>query len=516
MEHLASNLAITLFHKLYFCNKTSSMTTKAAFSLLAGSNIYEEDPILKPILKHLWEDYNDHEQELIDFGRWAGEELLPALWHLDNYAPPQHLYFTPLGERVDQIWISPLQRNLMDRLNEFGINSDPHSSETLMYHYALGYLLSDAGLYCIFTLTNQVAIILSKYGPFKEEVPYISGAQKPYKYGATFYTEVTSGSDLSQNQTIARRDGSRWLLTGEKYFTSNVGIADYALVTAFEEGAERHIKNLRLFVVPRYRKDGSPNYVIRRLKPKVGSRLVPTGEVELNNSEAYPVGDLSLGIYYTVESLMYARLSNAVASMGLAMKAYLEAKKFAERRITFGKPIIKHTLLAAEFEEYLEKLKRGILIGFLAVAEMDKCWQEKPPYNEQYLFARLLTHIAKNRTAELAIDITQWAIEVFGGIGVLSEFIIERWHREAQVAIIWEGTAHIHALEMVETIRKKGAGRLLIERIKGLASPSDLKKAEQIIQFIETGSIEEVVRKSRHLLRELAVVIENAYLSQIS
>ncbi len=480
------------------------------FSLLAGQNIFDSDPVLPRVLRRLWPQYPQYEARLREFGQWAGEELLPALWHLDHHSPPRHLYFDPLGQRADQVWLDPLQWQLMNKLHDFEMISDIWKSRSLMYHYALGYMLSDAGLYCIFTLTTQTAIILDKYGPLRDEVSYLSGAQRPYKYGATFYTESTSGSDLSRNETVARPAGDHWLLTGEKYFTSNVGVANIALVTAFEDGADRHIKNLRLFAVPRYRPDGTANYTIRRLKPKTGSRLVPTGEIEMHDTIAWPVGNLQHGIYYTVESLMYSRLANSVASMGLAMKAYQEAWAFAQQRVTFGRPIIQHPLLNQEFQERLQQLERGIALAFWAVALLDACWQDHPPYSEQYLLARLLTHIAKNRTAELALDITQWAIEVWGGIAVTTDYIIERWHRETQVAIIWEGTSHIHALEMVETIRRKGAGRLLIDYLRQQgADTKELHQLEKLIHQIESDSDEQVQRRAKHYLRALAQWLEN-------
>ncbi len=488
----------------------SANRTQPPVSLLIHSNLYEIDPVLKPVLRQFWQAHSQYEDQLQAFGKWVGETLLPALWHLDHHSPPRHLYFSPFADRVDHVWLDPLQWQLMNQLHQFEMIADIWKSRSLMYHYALGYLLSDAGLYCIFTLTTQTAIILDKYGPLREAVPRLAGLQKPYAYGATFYTEATSGSDLSQNQTVAQRVGDHWVLTGEKYFTSNVGIADWALVTAFEKGVERHIKNLRLFVVPRYREGGEPNYRIRRLKPKVGSRLVPTGEIILDGAVGWHVGDLHQGIYYTVESLMYSRLANAVASMGLAMKAYLEAQAFAQQRVTFGKPIITHPLLHEEFEVWRRQLERSTALAFWAVALLDRCWRQSPPYSEEYQLARLITHIAKNRTAEQALAITQWAIEVYGGIGVTTDFLIERWHRETQVAIIWEGTSHIHALEMVEAIRRKQAGRLLIDYVRQQGCPAqELARLETLIQRIERESEERVQRQAKHLLRQLAEWLEH-------
>ncbi len=100
-------------------------------------------------------------------------------------------------------------------------------------------------------------------------------------------TEIKGGSDLGANvETVARQDGSRWLLTGDKYFASNAG-ADLAVVVARRagRGAPHNVRGLALFLMPKHRENGELNYTIRRLKDKVATRSVPTGEIELRDSE---------------------------------------------------------------------------------------------------------------------------------------------------------------------------------------------------------------------------------------
>src|SRR6185295_12836746 len=97
-------------------------------------------------------------------------------------------------------------------------------------------------------------------------------------------------------ETTAHDAGDQWILNGDKYFASNIG-AELAIVAARPEGAPKTPQGLALFLVPRYREDGQLNYFIRRIKNKIGTRSVPTGEVELRDSQAYLLGKQEWGIY---------------------------------------------------------------------------------------------------------------------------------------------------------------------------------------------------------------------------
>ena len=99
-----------------------------------------------------------------------------------------------------------------------------------------------------------------------------------------------------------------------KYFASNAGLADYALVTARPKGAPNGAKGLGLFLVPRLDSSGRRNFTIRRLKEKSATRSVPTGEVEFHDSEASTVGSIDDGIYVTMENQLQRFVDEIVVS----------------------------------------------------------------------------------------------------------------------------------------------------------------------------------------------------------
>ena len=103
-----------------------------------------------------------------------------------------------------------------------------------------------------------------------------------------------------------------------------------------------------------------------------------------------------------------------------------------------------------------------------AIDLFNNVWILKPPYSSDYNYVRLLTHIIKNLTAEASSQITQRAMEIFGGIGFLKDFPIEKWHREALITPIWEGTSNIQALDMLEAIIKKEAHLKMLEDLESI------------------------------------------------
>jgi alkylation response protein AidB-like acyl-CoA dehydrogenase len=295
-------------------------------------------------------------------------------------------------------------------------------------------------------------------------------------------TEIKGGSDLGAAvETVARPAGDCWLLTGDKYFASNVG-AELAVVAARPEGSAAGVRGVALFLVPRYGNNGELNYSVRRLKDKIGTRSVPTGEVDLRDSEGYLLGSADSGIYLILEVLNLSRVANSVVSVALAQRAMAAALSYAEQRTAFGKRILDQPLLGHQFEHRLNALRSAFALAWDSVQLLNEVWMERPPYSDRYHLFRLVAHLAKYWTAEFAIDTARWAMEVHGGLGVLAEFAAERWLREAMILAIWEGTSHRQILDGLEVMERKRAHQLLFERLAKIASSIDLRNMESEVE----------------------------------
>ncbi|MHB1543288.1 MAG: acyl-CoA dehydrogenase family protein [Gammaproteobacteria bacterium] len=448
-----------------------------------GQNHFEIDPDLPYILQHYWPQYAEHRGELVQFGAFTGRDAYEVGYHIDHDAPPVLVSHDLDGRRVDRVRLSPAEMNLLPRLTE--ILRPPYEGGSWHHHFALGYLLADPGLYCILTITGQTAYALYKYAPEHNLVTrsLLSGEL----WGATWMTETQGGNDLGANRASAQHDPDGWHIKGgDKYFASGAGLADFAIVTARPHGAPAGPKGLSLFLIPRLNRQGDLNFKVRRLKNKSATRAVPTGEVELEGSEAFLVGRPEHGIYYTLETLTVSRIANAVASMGISQKAIIEARERVRRRQAFGRCIEDHPLVRRDLTECALRQAGGLALAFHAVDLFDRAWHETPPYTSHYHHARLMTHLAKNRTAEHAGRVTALAMELFGGLGFLEEYAVARWHREALITPIWEGTSNIQALELIETIHKKNAHEPFLDQLRHSLTEAGTPEAQTAYKVAET------------------------------
>ena len=359
-----------------------------------GRNHWEVDTPFRSMLRH----FAPKAADLSALGAFAGTELSEVADYVDKVAHPRLLTWTVDGERVDDVWLDAAERRVLERLTkEFGVSRPPYRGGSWFDHFAAIYLVSDPGIACILTVTNQTAYALHKYGTAAQRslVPALIGETPDPKFGATWFTELQGGSDLGANRVEARETETGWRISGDtKYFASNAGLADYALVSARPRGAPPGAKGLGLFLVPKIDAKGHRNFTVRRLKEKSATISVPTGEVEFHEAQAEPVGDLRKGVYYLLEDLMVSRLSNSFGALGVARKAYLEAYYYAQKRKAFGKTLVEQPLVRRDLLDMEVAIEGALALAFHAVDQFEKSWREAPPYPMTFLHARLLTHFA--------------------------------------------------------------------------------------------------------------------------
>jgi alkylation response protein AidB-like acyl-CoA dehydrogenase len=399
---------------------------------------------------------------LHEYEQWWEKEGRAISDSVDRAGTPWVRMFDAAGKRVDEILYPPDYWRMLKHGYKAGVLWRTFEQQSLLPAFLLIYLTSfyDSGLSCPYTVSLSTAMPLSKYGDetVKERfLPNLLRRDDDVWQGATWMTEIKGGSDLGASvETMAVPEGDCWRLTGDKYFASNAGV-ELAVVAARPRGAPAGVRGLALFLLPRLRSSGELNYTLRRLKDKVATRSVPTGEVELRNSEACLLGSADEGIYLILEVLNVSRVANSMGSVALAQRAMADALGFAKTRTAFNKHILDHPLLRRQFEERFRQLRECFALAWEAVQLLNEVWKELRPYSERYNLFRLLAHLAKYWTAEFAAQTAKWCMEVHGGLGVLEEFRVERWLRESMILAIWEGTAHRQLLDALEGIERKRA-----------------------------------------------------------
>ena len=460
------------------------------------TNFFENDETLHKILEQMLEPQllEYAKRELWDFGDLVAGEIDERAKHTDREGEPRLKRYNRYGEETSEVWVNEGYKKTIQQSYNTGIVGYVHKEipqlekkGNYVYSFAQGYLLSHAepGFYCPVTLTMATAYLLDHYA--SEELktrflPHVCSTGDVQLFeGATFLTERQGGSDVGANVVEARFDGESYRLYGEKYFASNAGMCGVAMVLARIPNAPSGSKGLTLFAVPWKNQDGSNNGLrIRRLKDKLGVRAVPSGEVEFDGAIAYVVGDPSKGIYYMLEALNLSRICNAVASVGIMRRAFLEAKHYVSNREAFGQSLTNYPMIQDSLAKLAAKLHVEVATTFDLIQQYDRVANGHATAKETVL-NRLYIAIIKKETAEHAVKFASEAIELHGGNGYIEDFVTPRLLRDAQVLTVWEGTANILALEVMRLFKKYDAHKLFVEEMNKRLQVIPASKLKEIV-----------------------------------
>jgi acyl-CoA dehydrogenase len=300
----------------------------------------------------------------------------------------------------------------------------------------------------------------------------------PAQRGAQFLTERHGGSDVGANRVEAAPDGDLWRLRGEKWFCS-VADADQFVVTARPRGAPEGTRGIGCFLVPRL-VDGAVNgFRIRRLKDKLGTRALATGEIEFEGAVAYPIGALEDGFRIAAGVVLNtSRWLNALGSAGLMRRAYLEASSFARDRRAFGRrvadfPLVRENLAVMKAEE------QAALASSFALTELVACIDAGEATEGDVTAHRVLVNANKFVTSLEATRVVRRGIEALGGNGTIEDFSrLPRLYRDAIVFESWEGTHNVLCAQVLRDLARLDAVDLVLERVRGVLP--DVDEAEVV------------------------------------
>jgi acyl-CoA dehydrogenase len=297
--------------------------------------------------------------------------------------------------------------------------------------------------------------------------------------GAQFLTERQGGSDVGANRVGAVADGDAWRLHGEKWFCS-VADADQFLVTARPHGAPAGTRGIGCFLVPRRVRGSANGFRIRRLKDKLGTRALATGEIEFDGALAHPIGALEDGFKIAAGTVLNtSRWLNALGSAGLARRAYLEASRFARVRVAFGRPIHEFPLV----RENLAVMKTealGALASSLEVTELVDRIDRGVASEEDVVWHRILVNANKFSTSLAATRVARRGIEALGGNGTIEDFSpLPRLYRDAIVFESWEGTHNVLCAQALRDLARLDAVDLAVGRACG-SEPQARAAADEV------------------------------------
>ena len=456
-----------------------------------GQNLFSTDTELHRLLAlYLPADLLRHMQPHFErLGALAGGRL-DELAHTADRNPPTLTLRTRTG--IDQQRVNKHPAYVeMERLalSEFGLAAMSHRDETLgwrgrmppLVKYVLTSLFVQAefGLCCPVSMTDSLTRTLKKFGTPELVARYLPRLTSldfdELAQGAMFMTEQAAGSDIAATATLAHQeaDGS-WRLRGDKWFCSNPD-ADFAMVLARADDGLAGMKGVSLFLLPRVLDDGSANaYRIIRLKDKLGTRSMASGEIRLEGAVAFLVGEQGRGFVQMADMVNNSRLSNGVRAAGLMRRAVAEAEFIASERRAFGRTLDQMPLMQRQLDKLrlpAEQARTMVCQTALALARSDA---GEP---EAYALLRILTPLVKFRACRDARKVTGDAMEVRGGCGYIEEWSDPRLVRDAHLGSIWEGTSNIVALDVIRAVKREGSLPVLRAHCEALLDEAALPPA---------------------------------------
>ena len=425
-----------------------------------GLNLFDADPSYRGLLE-LYLDPKLYAHLLPHFtrlGAMAGAELDEMALTADKN--PSVLN----GQKVEK---DPSYRKLEEvAFGQYGLAAMSHRGGVLGWpeqmppaaKYALTYLYVQAefGVCCPLSMTDALTRTIRKFADPALVARYLPGLTSQdmdtLTQGAMFLTEQQAGSDVGLISTTAKKQGEEWALYGDKWFCSNAD-AGLALVLARPEGAPGGTAGLSLFLLPRTLPDGSANrYRIVRLKDKLGTRAMPSGEIKLEGALAWLVGDPQQGFKQMADMINMSRLSNGMRAAGMMRRALTEALFVARNREAFGKKLIELPLMRRQLLKLMLPAEAARSVLFFVSKELEK---SDAGDEEARRRVRLMTPLIKFRACRDARKVTGDAMEVRGGVGYTEEWSDPRLVRDAHLGSIWEGTSNIVALDVLRAIRRE-------------------------------------------------------------
>ncbi|CAL1712945.1 unnamed protein product [Somion occarium] len=411
-------------------------------------NPFTADTVLPSLLKRLVPPsvLSEVDEDLQRFG----DVVLTKLRPLSARAEPARLVqYNQWGQRVDDLQTSEGWRGLKAALQEEGMIGIFYERKYKEYSRVYGFakILLAVGdtqvMFCPLSMTDGCSRVLELMGTpelKRDVIPRLTSRDPNIAFTAgQWMTERPGGSDVSQTETIATPIpnitspyGPTYTINGFKWFSSATD-SDVALALARTGPVSAGSRGLSLFLIPLRRplfrgpEESAPpaltnNIRIHRLKNKIGTKVLPTAELELNGSEAYLIGPLNQGVKSITPVLNITRMYSAISSVGYIRKALTIATAYSKARtVSSGEQLLKDNPLHVSVLAKVNLLYRALThFTFSAVALLGKV-ECGVASEEEELRLRMLTPAAKAFAAHYSSIAMEECMAALGGMGYMEE-----------------------------------------------------------------------------------------------
>jgi alkylation response protein AidB-like acyl-CoA dehydrogenase len=286
--------------------------------------------------------------------------------------------------------------------------------------------------------------ILLKHGTEEQKQKYIPPLAKGEAVSSGAVTEPEHGSDITRMDTTAKKIENQWIINGSKEFITNSPIANlFIILCQTDPNATPPHRGQSLILAEK----GTPGLEVTKLHGKMGIRPCITGSVSLSDAkvpENNLVGELNKGFYYVLEFFDKSRIAVAAQAVGMAQGAFEKAFQYAKNRKQFEQPIIQFQGVSFKLADMAAKIEAARMLTYKAAWLYD-----------QGKVDPVATSMAKAYASRVAMEVTDDAIQIFGGYGYLADYHVERFHRCAKITEIYEGTTEVQKLTIINHLLKR-------------------------------------------------------------
>ncbi|HUI33100.1 MAG: acyl-CoA dehydrogenase [Dysgonamonadaceae bacterium] len=289
--------------------------------------------------------------------------------------------------------------------------------------------------------TSLCASPIYEFGTLEQREQYLPNLASGKWLGAFGLTEPNAGTDASAQQTTALLDGDHYILNGTKIFITNSTYADVFIVMAMTDRS-LGTRGVTAFIVEK----DSPGFRIGKKEKKMGIRGSATCELIFENCmvpKENILGKENRGFSIAMKTLDGGRIGIAAQALGIAQGAMDETVKYVKERKQFGRPIGKFQNTQFQLADLQMKIEAARLLIRSAAFKKDN----KMPFTVDAAYAKLYA-------SELAMEMTNKAIQFHGGYGYTREYPVERMMRDAKITEIYEGTSEVQRMVIASNLLK--------------------------------------------------------------
>ncbi|MBN1214696.1 MAG: acyl-CoA dehydrogenase [Candidatus Lokiarchaeota archaeon] len=346
----------------------------------------------------------------------------------------------PIAAEIDKTERFPTET--LKKMQKLGLYGLPYPKEyggaggsDLSYYLAIEELSKKCATTSVILAApaSLCAWPIMKYGNEDQKEKYFRAIVEGKRVGGFALTEPGAGTDSAMQQTTATLEGDHYVINGSKCFITGAGQFEFFVVMAMTDKTQR-TRGISAFIV----EANTPGFSVGKIEDKLGIRASATGELifeDMKVPKECLLGKEGEGFKIAMQTLDGGRIGIAAQALGIAEGAMEESVKYIQERVQFGKPIGSFQGIQWYIAEMETKINaaRGLMYDVIYKK------QKGIPFSKEASMAKLFS-------SEMAMWVTDKAIQLHGGYGFTKDYPVERMHRDAKITEIYEGTSEVQKM----------------------------------------------------------------------